>query len=43
LLTEWRQEPGGWAGLVVFVTDLGAGPVLVQAWLDAARLVPAGR
>src|SRR5664279_2696465 len=45
LLVEWRQSQpaGGWEGLVVFVVQLEDGPLLVEAWLEAALLVQLGQ
>ncbi len=44
LLAEWRQdtEAGGWQGRVVYAVDDGAATVLVEAWVPACHLQPAG-
>jgi len=44
LLAEWRQdtEAGGWQGRVVYAVDDGAAKVLVEAWVHASHLQPAG-
>ncbi len=46
LLAEWRQDrqDGGWQGRVVYaVDDADAnGTVLVEAWVAARHLQPAG-
>ncbi len=46
LLVEWRQSPhlgdgSRWQGRVVYVAEADAGPVVVEAWLDAEHLTPA--
>jgi hypothetical protein len=38
LLVEWRQRENGWHGRVAYTVDGEQGPVLVEAWLPAARL-----
>ena len=38
LLVEWRQHPDGWHGRVAYTVGGPHGPVLVEAWLPAARL-----
>ena len=40
LLVEWRQRGGAWQGRVAFTVTGPHGPVLVEAWLPAARLEP---
>jgi hypothetical protein len=44
LLAEWRQdrEAGGWQGRVVYAVDDGAATVMVEAWVHARHLQPAG-
>ncbi len=43
LLAEWRQDTdGGWQGRVVYAVDDGAATVLVEAWVPARHLQPAG-
>ena len=44
LVAEWRQAPeaGGWQGRVVYAVDDGRTTVLVEAWLPAGHLDPAG-
>jgi len=44
LLAEWRQDTddGGWQGRVVYAVDDGAATVIVEAWLPAGHLQPAG-
>jgi len=41
---EWRpdREAGGWQGRVVYAVDDGAATVIVEAWLPARHLQPAG-
>jgi len=41
---EWRQDTdaGGWQGRVVYAVVEGAATVLVEAWVHAAHLQPAG-
>jgi len=43
-LQEWRQdrEGGGWQGRVVYAVDDGAATVMVEAWVAARHLQPAG-
>ena len=46
LLVEWRQSPHPgdgprWQGRVVYVAEGGAGPIMVEEWLDAEHLNPA--
>jgi len=43
-LQEWRQDTdaGGWQGRVVYAVVEGAATVLVEAWVHAAHLQPAG-
>ena len=38
LLVEWRQHVDGWHGRVAYTVAGPHGPVLVEAWLPAARL-----
>ncbi|MGY1663414.1 hypothetical protein ACI78Q_19490 [Geodermatophilus sp. SYSU D00705] len=38
LLVEWRQDDGGWLGRVTYALAGPHGPVLVEAWVPAARL-----
>jgi hypothetical protein len=38
LLVEWRQRADGWHGRVAYTVGGPHGPVLVEAWLPAARL-----
>jgi hypothetical protein len=38
LLVEWRQADGGWLGRVTYALAGPHGPVLVEAWVPAARL-----
>jgi hypothetical protein len=40
LLLEWRQRDGYWQGRVAYTVTGPHGPVLVEAWLPAARLEP---
>jgi len=40
LLVEWRQRGGAWQGRVAYTVTGPHGPVLVEAWLPAARLEP---
>ena len=40
LLVEWRQRDGAWQGRVAYSVTGPHGPVLVEAWLPAARLEP---
>lgn len=40
LLIEWRQRGGSWQGRVAYTVTGPHGPVLVEAWLPAARLEP---
>ncbi|MGY1603677.1 hypothetical protein [Geodermatophilus sp. SYSU D00815] len=40
LLVEWRRRDGVWQGRVVYTVPGPHGPVLVEAWLPAARLEP---
>jgi hypothetical protein len=44
LVAEWRQdrEAGGWQGRVVYAVDDGRTTVLVEAWVAARHLDPAG-
>jgi hypothetical protein len=44
LLAEWRQdrESGGWQGRVVYAVDDGCSTVLVESWVAARHLHPAG-
>jgi hypothetical protein len=44
LLAEWRQDTdaGGWQGRVVYAVDDGAATVMVEAWVHARHLQPAG-
>ena len=44
LLAEWRQDrdAGGWQGRVVYAVDGGRTTVLVEAWVAACYLEPAG-
>ncbi len=44
LLAEWRQDrqDGGWQGRVVYAVDDADGTVLVEAWVAARHLQPAG-
>jgi hypothetical protein len=44
LVAEWRQdrEAGGWQGRVVYAVDDGRTTVLVEAWVAACHLDPAG-
>ena len=43
LLLEWRQGPNGtWEGLVVFAIVERGRPALLQTWLPAEQLSPAG-
>jgi len=44
LQAEWRQDTdaGGWQGRVAYVVVEGAATVLVEAWVHAAHLQPAG-
>jgi len=44
LLAGWRQdrEAGGWQGRVVYAVDDGAATVIVEAWVPARHLQPAG-
>jgi len=41
---EWRQDTkaGGWLGRVVYAVDDGAATVIVEAWVPARHLQPAG-
>ncbi len=41
---EWCQdtEAGGWQGRVVYAVDGGVATVLVEAWVSARHLQPAG-
>jgi len=43
-VAEWRQdtEAGGWQGRVVYAVDDGAATVIVEAWVAARHLQPAG-
>ena len=40
LLVEWRQREGSWQGRVAYTVTGPHGPVLIEAWLPAARLEP---
>jgi hypothetical protein len=40
LLVEWRQQPEGWQGRVVYTVSGPRGPALVEAWLPARWLEP---
>jgi hypothetical protein len=40
LLVEWRQQPEGWQGRVVYTITGARGPALVEAWLPARQLEP---
>jgi len=44
LLAEWRQDTdaGGWQGRVVYAVDDGAATVIIEAWVPAGHLQPAG-
>jgi len=44
LLAEWRQDRagGGWQGRVVYAVDDGAATVIIEAWVPARHLQPAG-
>jgi SH3-like domain-containing protein len=44
LLAEWRQDrdAGGWQGRVVNAVDDGRATVMVEAWVHARHLQPAG-
>ncbi len=44
LLAEWRPDTdgGGWQGRVVYAIDDGAATVIVEAWVPARHLQPAG-
>lgn len=43
LLAEWRQDrDGGWQGRVVYAVDEGGATVMVEAWVPARHLHPAG-
>jgi len=44
LLAEWRQDraAGGWQGRVVYAVNDGAATVIVEAWVPARHLQPAG-
>jgi len=44
LLAEWRQDTdaAGWQGRVVYAVDDGAATVIIEAWVHAAHLQPAG-
>ncbi len=44
LLAEWRQDRagGGWQGRVVYAVDDGAATVIIEAWVPAHHLQPAG-
>ena len=44
LLAEWRQDrdTGGWQGRVVYAVDDGCATVLVESWVPAGHLHPAG-
>jgi hypothetical protein len=44
LLAEWRQDSGvgGWQGRVVYAVDDGRATVMVEAWVHARHLLPAG-
>jgi len=44
LQDEWRQDraAGGWQGRVLYVVDDGAATVIVEAWVPARHLQPAG-
>jgi hypothetical protein len=41
---EWRQDrdAGGWQGRVVYAVDDGRATVMVEAWVHARHLLPAG-
>ncbi len=41
---EWRRDrqDGGWQGRVVYAVDNADGTVLVEAWVAARHLQPAG-
>ncbi len=41
---EWRQDTddGGWQGRVVYAVDDGAATVIIEAWVPARHLQPAG-
>jgi len=43
LLTEWRRADAGWQGLVCFAAVVGGRSMLLQDWVDAARLRPVPR
>jgi len=44
LLAEWHQDlaAGGWQGRVVYAVYDGAATVLIEAWVPARYLQPAG-
>jgi hypothetical protein len=44
LLAEWRQDRdgGGWQGRVVYAVDDVRATVMVEAWVHARHLQPAG-
>ncbi len=44
LLAEWRQDTdaGGWRGPVLYAVDDGAATVIIEAWVPAGHLQPAG-
>jgi len=47
VVVEWAEGPPGrsvpgWRGRVVYIVDDGGQAVLVEAWIDAAYLSPAG-
>ena len=44
LVAEWRrdQEAGGWQGRVVYAVEDGPATVMVEAWVHARHLEPAG-
>lgn len=43
ILTAWeRAEAGHWEALVVYAVDRAGRTVLVQAWVPAEHLTPAG-
>lgn len=43
LLAEWRHAHSGWEGRVTVAVTRDGRCVLVEAWLAAAQLEPAGR
>lgn len=42
LLLEWRNRAGTWCGRVALARPEGDGWALVEMWVDAAMLAPAG-